>query len=211
MITISNASFNISDFQLLNQEKIIIENFLLESFRLTEIISIIFIILLVELELFYNNDNFDSYFVALKGKNKYFIVKIISYLFIIFFYTTIIFIGIMLVYLVRFKNTEYLYFIFECFIYYLLYFILYFFVGMMFLLLFKNYFSAMLVFLYYWFGKMLETDEKIILAIFPNIYLNILEKSISFKINILFVGLYVLILIFLNKKVYMIKDMKLIS
>ena len=173
VITITNASFNIGDYQLLNQKEIIVENFLYESFQLTEIISIIFIILLVELELFYNNDNFDAYFVALKGKSRYFIVKIISYLLIILFYTTIIFLGIMIVYLLRFETVEYLYFIFECFIHYLLYFVLYFFVGMIFLLLFKNYFSAMLIFIYYWLGKMVETKEEIILAILPNIFYGI--------------------------------------
>lgn len=211
LITFLNASFNLTEFELLDSVSIVISNFFEESISTVEIIGLVFIILLVELELFQNNDNFDSYFVSIKGKSYYFMIKIFSYIFIIVFYTLIIFLGILIIYVVRFNSLNYVSYIFECFGYYLLYFILYFLISLLFMFWFKNYFSAMLVFIYYWLCKIVETNDEIILAILPNIYLNIKEQSVSFNVNIVFIIIFLLVLILANKKIYEIKDLKIIS
>ena len=125
LITVINSSFDLNDYQLLSNEKIVASNFFFESFQVTEIIAIVFIILLVELELFHNNENFDCYYVALKGKGKYFLVKILSYLIILCFYTLVVFIGIGIIYLIRFNSIEYINFIFNSFYLYLIYLINY--------------------------------------------------------------------------------------
>lgn len=212
IITIFNASFNLSEFQLLDAYQLVVENFLEESINLIEIISVMFVIFLVELDLFYNNDNFDCYFISIKGKKNYFIVKMISYLIIILFYIVVVFLGVGIIYLIRFKNIMYVHFIFSCFYHYLLYLIFYFLIAFMFLLIFKNYFSAMLVFVYYWLGKVIETNNNILLAIFPKIYLNIEERNVSFgNMNIIYIILYIVILYVINEKIYEYKDLKLIS
>ena len=90
-ICIYNASFDMAEYYLLDQWDIVVENYLTETIQMIEFVGVVFIILLVELELFYNTDNFDSYFVVLQGRKKYFVAKSISYFIIIFFYTLIIF------------------------------------------------------------------------------------------------------------------------
>ena len=70
----------------------------------------------------------------------------------------------------------------------------------------------MLVFLYYWLGKMIDSKNEFFLAICPKIYLNIEEKSISFSnTNIIYIILFVILLFIINKKIYECKDLKLIS
>ena len=61
VVSIYQASFDLSEFKTICEYDIVVGNYISETFQLIEIISILFLILLVELELFYNTDNFDSY------------------------------------------------------------------------------------------------------------------------------------------------------
>ena len=211
IISIFEASFNLSAFKTLDEEFIIMENFVNETISLMEIIQILFIILLVELELFHNTDNFDSYFISLKGKKKYFIAKISSYVIIVFFYTSFVFLGFMIIYMLRFKNTKLIFLILKCYGNYLIYFLVFFFIAYLVMLLFKNYFSMIIIFIYYWITKMIESKNEIILTLFPKITLNLEKVEVSFQTNLMFIICFIFILFWLCKKVYDFKDLKINS
>ena len=206
-----NASFEMTEYYLLDQWDIVVDNYLTETIRMIEFIGVIFIILLVELELFYNTDNFDSYFVVLKGRRKYFIAKTISYLLIIFFYTFIIFLGFVLIYIIRFKSTVYIKFIFNCFSYYLIYFAVVFFVGYFVMILFKNYYSVILTFLYYWATKIIESNNAVLKIILPNVTVDIEKSGVSFDCSVCYLLIFIVLLCIINMYIYQEKDMKIHS
>lgn len=211
VLAIYNASFELSDFSTLDQSYIILENYILETFQLIELIGIIFIIILIELELVYNTDNFDSYFIALKGKKNVFVSKIIGYLIILFIYTTLIFMGVLIIYFIRFNSVKLLSFIINCYFIYLMYFIMFLFISYLFMLLFKNYFIAVVVFVYYWLCRIIETDNKFLKILCPKIEVDLFNSNISFSTNIYYIIIYILILIMFCGKLYEIKDLKINS
>ena len=211
MVTIYNASFNLDNFLFISERKMYCFEFFNETFQLIELIQVIFIILLVELELFYNTDNFDSYFVSLEGKKKYFRSKIITYIVIIFFYTLLVFLGVVLIYLIRFQDIEHLNFIIKIFIHYLLYFMVIFGVSFLFLLMFRNYFSAMLVFIYYWISQMIEVKSNILKVLLARVVLNVEEQSISFGVGILYVIVFLIVLFLSLDLIYQNSDLKINS
>ena len=159
VICVYNASFGLSEYQLLDQWNIVVGNYLMETLQLIELLGVIFIVLLVELELFHNTDNFDSYFVVLKGKKKFFVTKMLSYLIIILFYTSVIFLGFIFIYIIRFNAIFHCELILSCFVNYLIYFLILFLISFLVMLLFKNYYSVILIFLYYWTTKMIESKN----------------------------------------------------
>lgn len=207
VVSIYQASFDLSEFKTICEYDIVVGNYISETFQLIEIISILFLILLVELELFYNTDNFDSYFVSLKGRRSYFNVKIITYSIILFFYTAFVFLGTMIIYLIRFKDTNFINYFVDAFANYFMYFYFIFALSYVFLVLFKNYFSAMIVFLYYWIGKLVEEGN----YIFVKPKMDFELKTMGFNTESIYVVLLIVILIFICKKIYITKDMKINS
>ena len=211
VLAIYNASFELSDFKTLDQNYIILENYILETFQLVELIGVIFIIILIELELVYNQDNFDSYFIALKGKKNVFVSKIIGYLIILFFYTILIFIGVLIIYFIRFNSVKLLSFIISsCFVYFI-YFSMFLFITYLFMLFFKNYFIAIIVFIYYWLCRIIETDNNFFKLLCPKIEVDLVNSNISFSTNIYYIIIYILILMMFCGKLYEIKDLKINS
>ena len=97
------ASFDLSLFQILNEYEFIFSNFIAESIQFIEIIVILFIILLSMMELFYNINNFDAYFISLTCKKEYFIAKLLSYLLVILTYVSVIFFAFFIIYFLRFN------------------------------------------------------------------------------------------------------------
>lgn len=210
-ITIYNASFNLSEFKLLDEQKIVLENYIVENLQFIEFIQVIFIILLVELELFYNTDNFDSYFIVLKGRKNFFIAKIVAYLILIFFYTGFIFIGFLFTYIIRFRTVLLCKLIIKVFLYYMIYFLILFFVTFLLMLLFKNYFSVILVFIYYWISKMIDSKSNFLLTIFPKISFKLEEGLISFNTSIYYILAFLFTLLYVNIMLYNYKDLKINS
>ena len=206
-----NASFEMAEYYLLDNWDIVVNSYLTETIQMIEFIGVIFIILLVELELFYNTDNFDSYFVVLNGKRKYFFAKTISYVLIIFFYTFIIFLGFILIYIIRFKSIVYIKLIFDCFVHYLVYFIVVFFVGYFVMILFKNYYSVILAFLYYWVTKIIDRKNAVLKIILPNITVDIEKSRVSFECSIWYLLIFTVLLCIINMYIYQEKDMKIHS
>lgn len=211
LISLFEASFNLTSFQTLNQENIIVENFFVETIGFFEIIGVVFVILLVELELFHNTDNFDSYFVSLKGKKQYFVAKIISYIVVVSMFILMAFLGFILIYLVRFKTTTLIPLLIQTILFYFLYFQLMFILAYLFVLIFKNYFSAILVFIYYWITKMIDTETELINILFPKITINILKEEVLFQVNIIYIICLVLFLFLISSKIYKLKDLKINS
>ena len=211
IVTIYNASFDVGEFEFLNEFELYSENFITESIQLIEIIEVLFIVLLVELELFHNTDNFDSYFVSTQSKKKIFICKITAYLIIAIFYTSVIFLQLMIIYMVRFNSIKELTLIIHGYFHYLIYFILIFFISFLFMILFKNYFSAMLVFLYYWISKLNENTNELFKILLPSIVIDFANKNIDFGISIFYILLYLLCIYFINSKIYEFKDLKIHS
>ena len=74
------ACFDQSIFQILNNYELYFTNYIFESIQIIELITVIFIMLLVMMEIFYNISNFDSYFVSITGKKKYYFSKITIHL-----------------------------------------------------------------------------------------------------------------------------------
>lgn len=211
MIIIFNASFDVSDFNLYNEFDLFQENYILETIQLIELIEVIFIILLVELELFHNTDNFDSYFVSIYRKKMFFVSKIISYLIIIFFYTTVIFIQFSVVYLLRFQTIQHVNLLLNLYLNYLIYFSVIFLVAFLFMLIFKNYFSAMIVFLYYWIGKLIEENNELFNVIFPQISFDFSTNKSTFGTEILYILTLIVVMFFISSKIFEFKDMKVNS
>lgn len=206
-----NASFNINDFLFLTENKLITNDFFNESLQLIELIEVLFIILLVQLEHFYNTDNFDSYFVTLVGKDRFFVSKLLTYFFIILLYTFFVFSGLTLIYLVRFKSIFYLKFILKVSFFCLLYSLIFFAISYIFLLLFRNYFSAMIVFIYYWIGKIIESKSTLIQTIFPKINLDVESQKVIFSVNNYYVICYVFVLFTILRNTYNKVDLKINS
>ena len=211
VLAIYYASFELSDFKTLDQNYIILENYILETFQLIELIGIIFIIILIELELVYNTDNFDSYFIALKGKKNVFVSKIIGYLIILIFYNTLIFMGVLIIYFIRFKSVKLLSFIINSYFIYLIYFTMFLFITYLFMLFFKNYFIAIVIFIYYWLCRIIETENKFFNILCHKIEVDLFNYNISFSINIYYIIIYILILIMFCGKLYEVKDLKINS
>ena len=211
VITCINSSFELSRYEVLNEFKLISENYLSETLQLIELVEVLFIILLVELELFQNTDNFDSYFVSMIGKKKFFYSKLFSYLIVILLYTTVIFIQFALIYLLRFRSIYHIKLILNCYFNYLIYFVLVFFITYIFVILFKNYFSAMIVFLYYWISKLIEERNQFLNILFPTIFLDFEVNSSYFETKTIYIIFYILILYFLSIKIYEFKDLKVVS
>lgn len=210
-ICIYNASFELSEFYLLEQWDIIVDNYLIESLHLIEFIGVIFIVLLVELELFYNTDNFDSYFVVLKGKNIFYLSKFLSYLIIIFLYTLILFLGFILIYIIRFKTIFHCEFMLNCFVIYLLYFVTLFMISFLVMILFKNYYSIILVFLYYWITKIVDNKNVVLKTLLPKIDIDVSKMNVNIGSNIGYLLLFMGILFIINMHIYGKKDMKIHS
>lgn len=211
LISIYYASFELSEFATLNEYNLVVSNYISDSILLIEIISVFFIILLVELELFYNTENFDSYYVTLVGKDKYFIAKTAGYIFVILFYTAFIFLGLVIIYLIRFKTTQLLEYFISIFHSYLIYNMLIFSLSYLLLILFKNYFSAMLVFLYYWASKLIEQNSDLLNIVFPKISINPISEKVNFNIKTNNVLLLVMLLLIFCKYIYRNKDLKINS
>ena len=57
LVAVFNASFNVNGYMYLEEKAFLIKDFFQETFLLVELIGIIFVVLVVELELFYNTDN----------------------------------------------------------------------------------------------------------------------------------------------------------
>ena len=210
-ICIYNASFDMAEYYLLDQWDIVVENYLAETIQMIEFVGVVFIILLVELELFYNTDNFDSYFVVLQGRKKYFVAKSISYFIIIFFYTLIIFLGFILIYIIRFKSTAYISLIIDSFTQYFLYFILIFSVGYFVMILFKNYYSVILGFLYYWGTKIIESKNGVLKVLMPNVIVDIEKNTVAFNCSLWYLLIFLVLLCIINMYIYQEKDMKIHS
>ena len=187
LVAVFNASFNVNGYMYLEEKAFLIKDFFQETFLLVELIGIIFVVLVVELELFYNTDNFDSYFVSVFGKEKFIVSKIYAYLLIILNYTVLMFLGITIIYFMRFNSIEYIKFIIDGFYHYTIYFSLVFLIAFIFVLSFKNYFSAMIVFIYYWLSKIFESNTKLVNIIFPKIIIDLDKYKISFGVDFIYI------------------------
>lgn len=206
-----NASFNISNFELLDNKELILENYILDSIQTIEIIGVFFVIFLVALELFYNINNFDAYFIALTNKRDYFISKITSYIIIITLYFLLVFINLIIIYTIRFNEIKELQFLLEILKNYMLYYILIFMISYVVLLLFYNYFSSIILFIFYWISKMTEEDNFINKYILLNIKIDFKERKIFTSFTQTYFFFYIIILTFLALFIYKKKDLKINS
>lgn len=204
------ASFDLSFFQVLNNYELVFCNFLEESTQIIELITILFIMLLVMMELFYNINNFDSYFISLSNKKTYFYAKIISYLILLFLYISITFLSVFIIYYLRFKSISEFSFLFRIYIYYLIYFVTIFLISYFILLIFRNYFSMIIIFLIYWISKIIES-EKFNRYFFLSLKINYEKRSVNFSFNKFYLTMYIIILFLFCFKTYVKKDIKINS
>jgi len=206
LLFIYQAGFDYNSFQMLNDRKLIITNFFAESLSLIDIISTLFIIVLITLELVFNISNFDAYFICIYKKSKYYLIKIISYLIIVFFYITFIFLSLSIIYMVRFEESRLIYFIFNTYCSYLLYLLYLFYLSYFILQVFNNYFSTILIFILYWVTKLLS-DFDFINYIFVSVSVDYVHFKTSFSTNGIYLIIYLLIIFFLSYKLYLDSDL----
>jgi hypothetical protein len=201
---IYQASFKIGEFDFLNNINLLRENYITESIQTIEITSVFFIIFLVALELFYNTNNFDAYFITLTNKTDYLIAKLTSYLIIILSYELFIFLGIIIIYLFHFKEIKEVEFIINIALHYIVFFLYIFFLVYLVLLLFHNYFSSILIFIFYWISKMIEDVNEYKKYIFLNVIIDYKSENVSFSFTNTYLFVFIITLIFLclfiNKK-----------
>lgn len=211
LLLLYHASFNISYFELLNNKSLLKENYFIDSLQTIEIIGVFFVIFLVALELFYNINNFDAYFVSLSNKKDYLVTKIISYLIIIWAYFLIIFMMFIAIYLLRFKEMSDTYKMFKLMIDYIIYFTFIFLVSYVILLLFHNYFSSILLFIFYWITKIIEEVNFIKKYIFLDTKFNIETLELTYSFEKPYLMIYFITLVFLCLFIYKKKDLKINS
>ena len=205
------ASFNLSYYEILEQNELLKNNYITDTFQVVEVIGVIFVIFLVELELFNNIDNFDAYFISITSKKKVFAVKIFNYLSIIFIYILYIYIGIVSIYILRFKDIEILFFESKLFISLYIYLIFIFMIAYLLLLAFYNYFTAIVVFVMYWCSKLFVTTEfdKIFKVIFFRLEYDLNKYEVAFTIDFIYIIVYIIVVYFICRVIYLKKDLKL--
>lgn len=208
LLFVYQAGFDYSSFQILNDRKLIISNFFSESLNLIDIISTLFIIVLITLELVFNIANFDAYFICIFKKHKYYFIKVFSYLVIIFFYVTFIFLSLAIIYMLRFEESIYIYFIFNTYCSYFLYLIYLFFLSYFILQIFNSYFSTILIFIFYWATKLLS-DFEFINYIFVGVRVDFNRFETTFSTNGIYLIIYLLTIFLLSYKLYLDSDLSI--
>lgn len=202
------SSPQISSFVRISEQKFILEDFFKESFLIVELFSILFVVLLVSLEISSNINHFDAYFISLTSKPFFIINKIISFLIIMLVYLMLIFLGMIIIYIISFKNVFYLNFIVKAFIFYYLFMLIYFGFSYLFFLFFNNYFIFLFVFLLYFFNKFVFDFRENKGYLLPKISINISEKVIDFNANIIYIIIYIVDILVLIIEIYSLKDLK---
>ena len=85
------------------------------------------------------------------------------------------------------------------------------FITYLFMLFFKNYFITIVIFIYYWLCRIIETENKFFNILCPKIEVDLFNNNISFSINIYYIIIYILKLIMFCGKLYEVKDLKINS
>ena len=119
--------------------------------------------------------------------------------------------GVLIIYFIRFKSVKLLSFIINSYFIYLIYFTMFLFITYLFMLFFKNYFIAIVIFIYYWLCRIIETENKFFNILCPKIEVDLFNNNISFSTNIYYIIIYILILIMFCGKLYEVKDLKINS
>lgn len=206
-VSIYQASFNLSFFMVLNEYELLLQNYLMESIQIVEVIGVLFIILLVASELFYNINNFDSFFVSYFKKSTFIISKIFGYLIIIFIYFLIIFVSLAMVYMIRFRSVIELCFIFDIFSYYFVFFIIIYLITHIILVLFHNYFASLIIFVLYWVCKIIEKSF-ISKYIFLSVVIDFDKRIVEFSFDFIYLVIYFLTLLIILISLYKKTDLK---
>ena len=179
-LAIYNADFQLSSFEFISSKKILIKEYIYETNEVVKLIVFFFVIMLNIQEVTNEIDRFDAYFVSRFGKKRIFCAKIISMLFLIFAFMLLLYLGIILIYLFRFYEMNFLKNLFFIFINYLLYFVFIFLIGFILITIFKNYYSLLLIIAMYWFFEVIVDSPffKIAKHLFLRVEFNI-EKCYS--------------------------------
>ena len=204
-----NACLNEKYYVVLLDFNTYVNNYILETEEVISFTGLFFILLLSELELLGNSESFDSYFIVSKGRLKTIIAKIISYLIIIVLFTLFIYLGITIIYLIRFQNMYYLMYVFKLFGYRIIYFIFIFLLSFLIIQIFKNYFAVLIPLGLYWVTRMdfNKNINKIMKYLYLNIEYDVINKKIDFGIYHL-EYLYLSVLLILIVAVYHFKNIK---
>lgn len=187
-----------------------IKEYVFELNQFITITSFFFILLLATLELYSNNNNFDLYFVSLKGKMKVIIAKLVAYFFIIIIFIYWNYALCLIVYLYHFKTTIYLK---ELWIIYRdlnIYLWASFLLAYSLVIATKNYFVPLIPLGLYWLMKIdFHKDYKKILShFFINIEYDIDKMAYQFNTSMYYSFIYILILLIVTISIYIYKDIK---
>jgi hypothetical protein len=79
------------------------------------------------------------------------------------------------------------------------------------MILFKNYYSIILVFLYYWITKIVDNKNVVLKILLPKIDIDISKMNVKIGSNIGYLLLFMGILFIINMYIYGKKDMKIHS
>ena len=106
-ISIYNANFKITGYELIINYNSSIKDFLSETSEIVILVGVLFAIILSLLEIDNQVASFDAFYIVRFGRMNYHNSKLIAYSIIISIYITYLFLGVALIYLYRFKNIYY--------------------------------------------------------------------------------------------------------
>lgn len=209
-VTIYNANFKISGYELVVNYNNSIKDFLSETIEVILLVGVLLIIILSLLEVDNNVASFDAFYITCFGRTNFHSSKLIAYLIIIACYLTYLYLGILLIYLWRFQNIYYLNFILKMYLDTLFYMCYLFLVAYNLLLISKNHFSSITIILFYWFSKIIKNNklDQFFKVILMRLNFNYEKFSFGFEINYFYVILNIVIHLGLNYFIYLKKDLK---
>lgn len=154
LIAFYNASFNLSTFDFISNKKVLIKDYIYETSEVFTIILFFLVLLLNIQEVTIEMDRFDSYFVCLFSKRIVFWTKICAMVIMQISFMFVLFIGIILIYIIRFQELNQLSNLMIIFFNNFFYFTFILLLSFIIVTLFKNQYSLLSIIVIYWLSKL---------------------------------------------------------
>lgn len=200
-----NGSFHTIGFEFYVNYVSLKQEYLLNCAMLLDLLGLFFIILLMGLEISSNVNRYEAYFVALNGKLSFYIQKIITLLIVCFIFVFYLYFVLIFIYFIRFKTSFIAIEILKGFLAFYLCLSIYQCLAFTLILLFKNYFSLFLLFLFYFLNKILSANNIKFKSIIPVIEI---KDFITLSGNFEFYFFVLMGLIILNGIIFITADYK---
>jgi len=209
-LSIYYADFSITEIEIKLNIKRYTTLYILSIKEVLTIIIILFTSVLSLMELFQNTKTYDVFFIVKSSKFRYFTAKLLSYFLIILFFLVLMFSGVLIVYLLRFKNIYYLSKFYELFLNLLVFSIIIFLESLLLIVIFQNSFVVLFPILFYWLSVLEINDlfDTIMSYVFPHISFDINALSFCFTNLNYYQYTYLVLFVILNYVSYLKKEIK---